>query len=103
MWWRSPVSKTIARPLPAHCVAIRDEFDRALARLERRDFGVGVMWLQVWPPSKAIWLWRSGQFAKWSGYSNQAFTDARDKSDLAAAKAALAADPPAVIICIRER
>jgi len=72
-------------------------------RRSRLDYDLAVAPLLVWPPVfLASYLQTRGPW-NWSGYSNPAFDRLVEGGDIAGAQAELERDPPAVMICRRQR
>jgi len=57
----------------------------------------------MWPPSVMVRIWHTGGPDNLTGYSNKTVDAALDAGDWAAARAAMLEDPPAALICTRER
>jgi len=57
----------------------------------------------VWPPSISALYWKTGAPWNWTHYSNPAYDESLQRGDYAGAEAALARDPPVLLLCRSER
>jgi hypothetical protein len=59
--------------------------------------------LLVWPPAFGALYWKTASPLNWTGYSNRAYDAALEAGDFARAERELERDPPALLLCRRER